>query len=218
MLSADPRPVLTPRLAAHQIPQAAVVLVAGGAPGQVRAHPRHAGIGVSSAQLELDVAVELFEALLAGQLGRIRPEQQPEALGVCRFARHLILLRAPRRHRPRTSARPRPDGREASCARRESSCKGPRGSSPARSARTSMGTPSSATATSTSRWWGDSSDSSAWPIEPSTSRLSALSAGSRPRRRRAFQRSASSGISRPCQPGGAASPRPRAGRTCTPTS
>ncbi len=52
-----------------------MVLAAGRAAGEVLAHPRHGGVGVAAGELELDVAVELLEALLAGELVLCRAEQ-----------------------------------------------------------------------------------------------------------------------------------------------
>ena len=58
-------------IAKQQLAQAIVILGAGRAAMQVRAHPgnRRVGVGVGAGELELDVAVELVEALLTGELG-----------------------------------------------------------------------------------------------------------------------------------------------------
>src|SRR6185436_9883369 len=55
-------------VAADQLAQALVVLAAGGAALEVRAHPGHPGLGVLTGELELDVLVEALEALLAADL------------------------------------------------------------------------------------------------------------------------------------------------------
>src|SRR3954452_11688808 len=55
--------------------EALVVLAAGGAPVQVRAHAGNGQLGVAPGQLELDVAVEVLEALLAAELVAGGPEQ-----------------------------------------------------------------------------------------------------------------------------------------------
>ena len=46
-----------------------MVLIAGRAAFEMRAHTRDLLVGGCAGELELDVAVELVEALLAGQLG-----------------------------------------------------------------------------------------------------------------------------------------------------
>ena len=56
------------RLAADEGAQARVVLPAGRAAGQVRLHPGDGRIRVVAGELEIDVAVQLFEALLAADL------------------------------------------------------------------------------------------------------------------------------------------------------
>jgi hypothetical protein len=62
-----------------------VILGARGAPFEVRAHPRDRAICVLAPQLELNVAIELLETLLAAQLGLIgaeQPGQQAPAIRV----------------------------------------------------------------------------------------------------------------------------------------
>jgi hypothetical protein len=56
-----------------EVPEAPVVLVARRTAFEVRAHARDLPIGVRFGQFELDVAIELLEALLAGQLGAGSP-------------------------------------------------------------------------------------------------------------------------------------------------
>src|SRR4051812_35927956 len=58
----------------YQRHEALVVLVAGRAALQVSAHARHRRVRVGAGQRELDVAVDLVEARLAGQLGLRRAE------------------------------------------------------------------------------------------------------------------------------------------------
>ena len=54
----------------------------------MRSHARYRAVGVGSRQLELDVAVELFEALLAAQLRTERTSQpRQQAVGVNAGAR-----------------------------------------------------------------------------------------------------------------------------------
>ena len=58
--------------------EARVLLAARGATLEVRSHPGHRGVGVAPRELELDVAVEPHEALVARQLRPGRPEQAGE--------------------------------------------------------------------------------------------------------------------------------------------
>src|SRR3954454_23362751 len=51
----------------HQREEALVVLLAGRTALEVSAHARHRRFGVGAGQCQLDVGVELLEALLAGQ-------------------------------------------------------------------------------------------------------------------------------------------------------
>src|SRR3954452_6090598 len=74
-LAAPPGPVLRDAVAfavalvgGHQREEALVVLLAGRTALEVSAHARHRRFGVGARQRQLDVAVELLEALLAGQL------------------------------------------------------------------------------------------------------------------------------------------------------
>src|SRR4051812_46422314 len=68
--------------APHQREQARVVLAAGGAALEVRAQAGHAGVGVLAGHFGVDVLVEPVEALLAGRLGALGPEQAGEHLAV----------------------------------------------------------------------------------------------------------------------------------------
>jgi hypothetical protein len=52
-----------------------VVVAAGGAAGDMRAHAQDGMVGVCSREPEVDVAVELSEALFAGELRLGRAEQ-----------------------------------------------------------------------------------------------------------------------------------------------
>ena len=78
------RPSLSPALevllAADERAQALVLLAAGGAAGEVGAQPGNGRVGVGARELELDVPVELVEALVAADLGRGRAEQAAESL------------------------------------------------------------------------------------------------------------------------------------------
>jgi hypothetical protein len=49
--------------------QALVILIAGRAAVEMGPHARHPRLGVLAGELEVDVAVEFVEALLAAQLG-----------------------------------------------------------------------------------------------------------------------------------------------------
>ena len=53
-----------------------MLLAAGGAPGQVGAHPGDQRVGVAPGQLSLDVAVELVEARVAAELRDTRAEER----------------------------------------------------------------------------------------------------------------------------------------------
>ena len=53
-----------------------MLLAAGGAPGQVGAHPGDQRVGVPPGQLGLDVAVELVEAGVAAELRDTRAEER----------------------------------------------------------------------------------------------------------------------------------------------
>jgi hypothetical protein len=65
-------------LRAGQGTQALVLLAAGGAAVQVGAQTRKSGVGIVSGNLEIDIAIELFEALVAADLGLGRAEQPSE--------------------------------------------------------------------------------------------------------------------------------------------
>ena len=56
-----------------------MILLAGRAALEVGAHARHRRFGVGAGQRQLDVAVELLEALLAGQLGPGGPQDAAQA-------------------------------------------------------------------------------------------------------------------------------------------
>jgi hypothetical protein len=61
--------------AANEVAQAAVVLLAGRAPVEMRAHAGHGHVGVAAAHLGVDVLVEPVEALVASELGLPGAEQ-----------------------------------------------------------------------------------------------------------------------------------------------
>src|SRR5215212_2879152 len=65
-------------LRGHEVAQAFVLLGAGRAARQMRAHAWDGGIGVAAGKLDLDVAVELVEAGLASELGVGGAEQAAE--------------------------------------------------------------------------------------------------------------------------------------------
>jgi hypothetical protein len=74
--------MLTSAFALDEGTEAEVLLVAGLAALEVRAHAGDQLVGAAAAlpELELDVAVELLEALLAAQLGAGRPEQASQGV------------------------------------------------------------------------------------------------------------------------------------------
>jgi hypothetical protein len=61
-----------------ECPQALVFFAARAAPLKVGVHARDRLIGVCPSELELDIAVEVFEALLAAQLRPSGTEHTPE--------------------------------------------------------------------------------------------------------------------------------------------
>src|SRR5215212_2589010 len=67
-------------LAADERAQALVLVAAGGAAEQMGAQPGDRGVGVGTGELQLDVAVELLEALVAADFGLRRPEQPAQRL------------------------------------------------------------------------------------------------------------------------------------------
>ena len=58
-----------------------MVLVAGGAAGEMGPQAGQGGVGVLAGELEVDVAVELVEAGIAADLGLGGAEQPPERVG-----------------------------------------------------------------------------------------------------------------------------------------
>jgi hypothetical protein len=46
----------------------------------MRTHSRDLGVSITAGELQLDVAVEVLEALIAGQLGFCRSEQSAEQI------------------------------------------------------------------------------------------------------------------------------------------
>src|SRR5215210_2382075 len=67
-------------LAAHERAKALVLLATGGAADKVGAETGDRGVGIRTGELQLDVAVELLEALVAADLGLRRPEQPAQCL------------------------------------------------------------------------------------------------------------------------------------------
>jgi hypothetical protein len=59
-------------IAFHQAPEAVMVVVTGRASLEVRPHSRNCLIGIRTGKLQLDVPIELLEALLAAELGPVR--------------------------------------------------------------------------------------------------------------------------------------------------
>src|SRR5215218_3064680 len=62
-------------IAGHQVAQALVLLAAGQAAGEVGPEAGELGVGVGAGQLQLDVSVQLGEALLAAHLRLLGAEQ-----------------------------------------------------------------------------------------------------------------------------------------------
>src|SRR5215211_455336 len=101
------------RLGRDQRPQARVVLPAGRAALEVSAHAGDRLVGAAARQLELDIPVELLEALLAADLGPSGAEQPAnELVAWLGLVSHLL---------PPTRA-----FAEAFVARRGASCRGRR--------------------------------------------------------------------------------------------
>ena len=70
-------------LALYERLEALEFFVAGLAAFKVRAHPGNRLVGVSAGEFELDLAVELIEALLAGELGVGGSEQPSQERIAC---------------------------------------------------------------------------------------------------------------------------------------
>jgi hypothetical protein len=65
-----------------ELAKALVVLVAGRAALQVCAHARETGVSVLACEFEVDILVEQFEALVAGDLGLCGSEQAADQISV----------------------------------------------------------------------------------------------------------------------------------------
>ena len=182
--------------------------------GQPSRWARRPGIAASASragELELDVAVELVEALVAADLRRGRAEQPPSACS-SRSLHHVPSggrVRGRAREMRAQLARAR---RAASCRARRASCRA------ARRARRS-GRRSSASATRTRRWCGVSTSSIA--ALQRAEQLALLGLVARARAAAREQRPSSRARAAPRAPARracAASPPPRAARTCRPRS
>ena len=154
--------------------------------------PGTARLGVGAGELELDVAVELLEALLAGELGPGGPEQRGRSRSVV-----VLMAQSLRRGGRVQAARGRSRAQLAAGVVQGLVERAAGGAS--RSARTSIGTPLSASATSTSRWWAVSAVAIA--SRSAREQLGALDVAraGRPGVGEAGPASGSSGTSRPCQ-------------------
>src|SRR5919197_387957 len=176
------RRVLRRRVAGEEVAQAVVILAAGGAALEVGAHAGHRGVGVCAGELELDEAVELVEARLAGQLRLHWAEQAADVIAV------------------HGASSPRSASAERS--RRRASCKvlyrAPRVVA-IRSASTSIGTSLSAMATRTSRWWAVRSRAIASRMAASSSVIWASRCGAADGSASAGQPAGSKLTSRSCQ-------------------
>src|SRR5919201_5725596 len=138
---------LEPLLPADERAQALVLLAAGGAAVEVGAQSGHDRVRVLAGELELDVLVELREALVAADLRRRGPEQPSERLLQIRPFAHLPSL-------PSHASSASPDSSRCLRSFRRASCN-VLYSAPRvvlrRSASTSIRTPFNASATSTCR-------------------------------------------------------------------
>src|SRR5436305_637456 len=152
-LSVEGAQVLTRRarsaVVRQQCAQAGVLLAARRASVQVCPHTGNRRIGICAGELQLDIVVELLEALLAAQLGARWPEQTLQECfdGCVRWLGHRFPPLAPKPREKPSAATVRRRCERASWIVLYSA---PR-VVPSRSARTSIGTPLRATATSTSR-------------------------------------------------------------------
>ena len=97
-------------------PEAVVVLVAGGASLEVRTHARDRLVRILAGKLQLDISIELLEALLAAQLGPSGPSSARSSVVI--VASVMLPPFLPRR----CSFHERRGTRAASGARREASC------------------------------------------------------------------------------------------------
>ena len=114
-------------VSSDQRDEALVVLLAGRAALEVGAHAGHGRVGVRAGQRELDVAVELLEALLAGQLGSGGAEESRRSV----WSSWLMVRSRGRRGRGRGRVRPGTSAaggarRAGSCRARRASCAGAR--------------------------------------------------------------------------------------------
>ena len=192
--SGDGRGRLESLLAADESAQALVLLAAGGAALEMGSQAWDRCVGVFACQLELHVLVEEREALVAADLGLLRAEQSSERLSEFGAFRHGVSSRSVSTERPHSSRWSRSFLR-ASWSVLYSA---PRVVS-RRSARTSMGTPFTARATSTWRWCGVRISSIARCRVASSSRCSASVCGPGAGLEKSAQLSGSSGTSRSCQ-------------------
>src|SRR3712207_2079503 len=81
-------------LAADERAEALVLLAAGRAADQMGPQAGDRGVGVGARELELDVAVELLEALVAADLGLGRAEQPAKRLLEIRSLHHVLSSRS----------------------------------------------------------------------------------------------------------------------------
>src|SRR5262249_51934593 len=80
------RDLAAPALGAHERAQAFVLLAAGRAAVEVCAKPRDLGVRVPACELELDVPVQVLEAVVAAELGPGRAQKpRQRLLGVGAF-------------------------------------------------------------------------------------------------------------------------------------
>src|SRR4029453_17208550 len=151
-------------LALHQGAQALVLLPAGQAAGQVGPEPGEVGVGVLAGQLQLDVAVQLGEAVVAAQLRLLGPEQPVHQT-------HLRLTSSPASS-PALARWARSLRRASWIVLYSAPLVVPR-----RSASTSSGTRPATTVSSTSRWWGVSTSATPARSAASSSACSAAASG-----------------------------------------
>ena len=89
-----------------------MVLAAGGAALEVGSHARYGGVGVAARELELDVAVELFEASSQVSSGPAGPSSPPSRSVIRRALRHDAAFTGGAQH-------PNLDGAQARATRED---------------------------------------------------------------------------------------------------
>jgi hypothetical protein len=89
----DPSFALPNFFAADESAEARMLLAAGRAADQVRPQSRDLRVDVATGELELDVPVEILEALVAAQFRAFRPKQPPKRLRQIRLLHRFSSYR-----------------------------------------------------------------------------------------------------------------------------